>query len=240
MYQVPFDAVFLHGKSKPRNMNISRIINMFPAANVGVIVLGAGHSGTSTVACELAGVGFRYQGNSHQCEDSRVVRINQDYLQSRNLHHRVMSNFSEIDSFLTQPRSLKLQKLQKLQARAKRLLLSLPNRFVLKDPRFVWTLHLWTPLFPRLPVLVRVRRDDKSVWRSHVLRHENVTINGVNSRQLWDKWQLSQWPGSSVSFHVHDLSKRVRVMNKHQNKHQHKHQHKHNKQMSRATLGVTL
>lgn len=197
-------------------MELSQLLNnTCTTAGVGVIVLGVGHSGTSTVACELHRLGFFFRGGMRTCEDSGVVELNERMARTLKLHQRRVDNFSEIEQFVnTNPRPS-----ARFAMDASRHISRLPVPFIIKDPRFVWTLHHWTPLFKRLPMLIHVRRDAGDILKSHVARKEMVTRADVRTRQLWDAWQLSQWPGCAVSFSVYDLSTHVPRSNKHGRRH---------------------
>jgi len=145
------------------------------------------------------------------CEDAGVVELNERIARGLNLHRRQVDNFSDIEHFVNaNPRPPTWFEMD-----ARRLISRLPVPFVLKDPRFVWTLHHWTPLFQTLPMLMHVTRATGNILKSHVARREMVTSADVRTRQLWDAWQLSQWPGCAVSFSINDLSTRVSRSNTH-------------------------
>ena len=80
---------------------------------------------------------------------------------------------------------------------AQKVLEKLPQPWVVKDPRFVTTLHEWAPLFQlmdRKPVLVRVRCDRQSMLSSYARRGSPGDVEmrvdqllGLCAKQ-YDRW----------------------------------------------------
>ena len=93
----------------------------------------------------------------------------------------------------------------------------------LKDPRFVWTLHLWRPALHAAaaeakvaPLLLHVRRAPADVLESYVKRDEMcfrdapTPQEAIASRTSWARWQLEQWCGPSISIDIASLGGRIR------------------------------
>lgn len=136
-----------------------------------IIVLGSGYSGTSSVAHELHGLGWAFGERKHMImdfgEDRRLIGVNQPYINETGLLWQRMVNPLHSNGSSNRSRSpmdtLAMRfgkpgrRLVSDNPEATRLLQSyaLPallhkRPFVLKDPRLIFTLHLWHSLLARL------------------------------------------------------------------------------------------
>ena len=191
-----------------------------------VVVLGAGHSGTSTVTAEILKLGWRqYTSTSgferHHTwtyEDGFVNHANDMYL-ARTSADKVNVNAPDPMAACTAAAAdsyglgrCLLAEHEQLRRRWR----SYPRPGCVKDPRFVWTLHLWPDVFAAAgeepPLLVHVRRDQAAVRRSHEVRGEAEPsslgmslVDAVASRVHWAEWQLRRWCGPAVSLDVASL-----------------------------------
>ena len=103
-----------------------------------IIVLGVGHSGTTVLTKMLQGLGWNSADADIQFGESRTVR--------------------RLNRWVEKTGQLPVKYAQKVIEK-------LPQPWVIKDPRFVKTLHEWTPLFQTMdqkPVLLRVRATAKA------------------------------------------------------------------------------
>ena len=81
--------------------------------------------------------------------------------------------------------------------------------FLLKDPRLIWSLHLWAPLMARagpLPLLLCVTRAHADILASHERREEKVAADELTTKIAWREWQLGQWPGPAIVFDITQLA----------------------------------
>ena len=186
-----------------------------------VLVLGAGHSGTSTVTAEILKLGWRQWTSTpgferhfkKHYEDGFVVHAN-DMFVKRTRVDRVNVNSTDpmaacaaaAVEYYGLGRCLVSE-----HAQLRRRWSLFPRPGCLKDPRFVWTLHLWPDIFAGEdpPLLVHVRRDQTAIRRSYEARGENKwqdhgmsLVDAVASRVHWAEWQLRRWCGPAVSVDV--------------------------------------
>uniref|UniRef100_A0A7S2R4X3 Sulfotransferase domain-containing protein n=1 Tax=Rhizochromulina marina TaxID=1034831 RepID=A0A7S2R4X3_9STRA len=181
----------------------------------GVFVLGCGHSGTSTVAKAMWNtVGLRLVNPFRQlAEDRDLVRMNNCIVRTYDMHgsNRTWDSAADIESFLAtepfaDPRKCRSSAVGSRPLAAPAWIRNYPRPFVLKDPRLVWTLHLWTGMLQQanvpLPVLIHVYRNSEAILASHRKRGETVPLTGVKSRLAWSQWQLEHWPGEAISLDI--------------------------------------
>jgi hypothetical protein len=195
-------------------INISDVTRACPDFRRGVLVLGVGHAGTSTVACALRRVGYTLAGDETLCEHRAAVQANERYVRALNLS---TTRFDEgaIPRFAARAPG---RTEHSLRVEAKNVVRQLRWPFVVKDPRFVWTLHHWAPLFAASPPgLIHVTRQPEKVMRSHLVRRERLSMRDVQTRIFWDQWQHSHWPFCSVSFPIRALGRHVPIKNHHRN-----------------------
>ena len=179
------------------------------ARSVGLLVLGNGHSGTSTVALWANKFGWKtanpWPGKG---EDRQFVKYNNAY--------------SKVTGFNDEKSALSVADVGALAAaqagngsaliadskHTRQWYAKYGRPFLLKDPRLIWSLHLWTPLMERagdLPLLVCVTRSHEEILASHKRRNEKVTADELTSKIAWREWQLAQWPGPAIVFNIEQL-----------------------------------
>ena len=191
------------------------------------IVLGAGHSGTSTVAHHLVKRGWvrptlrslRAKLENSLGEDVRVVDKNRHFVTATNVDKKPALEKSEIRNVAASLLQrgdcwLKAENLKSLWRKN-------PKPAMWKDPQFVWLLHLWVPVFEKADdlALIHVRRDPGHIVSSHIRRgetsfkHLNATLEeAVKARILWADFQFEHWCGPAVSFNIGSLQ-HAKVMN---------------------------
>ena len=167
----------------------------------GFVVLGLGHSGTSSVACSLFAAFYDRKNRNRLCETDLCVTIDERFVSEFSLSRKIFKHSSEIDSFVNATRNVSLKrywhdidKFHPLQ--------------VIKDPRFIWTLHKWVQFWlpNKLPVLIYVVRNERRVMKSYLNRNEFMTPELLRSRSLWASWQNEHWATTcKVKVDVHSL-----------------------------------
>lgn len=151
-----------------------------------IIVLGVGHSGTSVLTSMLhAGGWSAADADEAFCESRSIRRLNQGIEKTGTLPHR----------------------------QAKAALSALPQPWAIKDPRFVSTLHLWTPLLmsmERKPVLLRVRRDRDSLLHSYLRRRARGDVpQRIDQLLALCQRQYERWPWIRLSIEYELLAAAV-------------------------------
>ena len=193
-----------------------------------ILVLGAGHSGTSTVTAEILKLGWTQWRHTpgferhftQKNEDGFVVHANDMFLQRTHLD-KVNVNSGAPHTNATDACGHHAARLYGVgrcivadHPQLARRWSFYPRPAVLKDPRFVWTLHLWPDVFrgEEVPLVIHVRRDQASIRRSHEARGEtqfkNLNMNladAVASRVHWGEWQRRNWCGPTISLNVASL-----------------------------------
>jgi hypothetical protein len=139
------------------------------AMSVGVLVVGCGHSGTSTVAKWFVKHNFwlnPLRSYKRLAEDKNLIRFNDEFRNQFNSTTSAGSNkltswgkwidlmiesAKDINTFVADPAMVDTGAATINQnVTVKRWLNSYPLPFVLKDPNFVHTLSFWTSLFEQL------------------------------------------------------------------------------------------
>ena len=213
-----------------------------------VVCLGLGHSGTSSVAALFAQSGDYHVKTPLMpfWEESGLVELNSRYLAETRAdryawrgrqQHQQQEQQQQQQEAPTQlqgggPIRLSLApppnasvwadagaQLLTQNAAADRLWAEYPHPAVWKDPRLVWTLHLWTPIFEAhrtsvpFPLLVHVRRSPERVAESFEKRPEQAVgrsreqiLDFIARESEWAVWQLASWPGASISIDIDSLT----------------------------------
>lgn len=191
-----------------------------------VIILGVGHSGTSSVAHHFIKRGWAppvlrpgVKLEKSKAEDYKVLVHNNHFVQATRLDKAPVDSPSEAE--IVADRFQDAGQCWVDKGKLTDVWRAAAKPVVWKDPQFVWTLHLWAPLLQPPPLLVHVRRDPTKIIQSHKVRgetlfkHLNMSIEkAVRARIAWADWQLQQWCGPSISFNVGSL-KNVEVKNHH-------------------------
>jgi len=141
-----------------------------------VLILGVGHSGTTILSKMLMQLGW--SGGDADEEFGESVSI------------RKLNQVIEATGKLP-------------KAKALELIHSMPKPWVLKDPRFVQTLHHWLPLFQTLetkPLLLRIRRNRADMLNSYSRRRSPGDFQYRIDRQLVEcQEQYDRWPWIRLS-----------------------------------------
>ena len=180
-------------------------------ATVGALVFGVGHSGTSTVACILANHGRRpFRGDRAElCEHRHIVRINQQYMTRALGGPSVWRSFrttKAIEAFLNASTATQRAPERSLRKAAMNLVPKLAKPYVIKDPRLIFSLHVWATLPPPRPALVHVHRPLDALLKTYACRHvRHNNASHIKTRILWAARQLARWPGCSVSFDIQNV-----------------------------------
>ena len=133
-----------------------------------VLVVGPGHSGTSTVAAAVLGLGYKQMTHTpgfekhftEKHEDGFVVHANEFYLKrtrADKVNVNVAAPAAACGAFAASTIGLG-RCLVTEHAVLRRRWATYPRPAVLKDPRFVWTLHLWADIFENEPPPIVLHR----------------------------------------------------------------------------------
>lgn len=159
-------------------------------SKANVVVFGVGHSGTTLLARILFALGWNPLDADEQYAESVSVR---------DVNHRALAS----DNF-------DVKTAQKLASRE--------GPWAIKDPRFVFALPKWLPVFAQLdhpPVLVWIRRDAKKVAASYVRRNEmteQVALNKVQRRMQLAHDRFELWPWRKLALAYEDVLNAVRLV----------------------------
>ena len=141
-----------------------------------VVVLGAGHSGTTVLTQMLHGIGWNAGDADKRFGESVGVRR--------------LNIYTETNGALP-PRY------------AQAVLDRLPRPWAIKDPRFVKTLHHWLPHFERMerkPILLRIRRDRDGLLASYQRRQApGDVIQNIDQLLELCQQQYDRWPWQRLS-----------------------------------------
>lgn len=194
-------------------VNASVLVRACPEiATVGALVFGVGHSGTSTVACMLATHGRRpFHGNRAElCEHRHIVRANQAYLARALGGAAVWRSHGAVDAieaFLNATSAKQRAPERSLRKAAMNLVPKLAKPYVIKDPRLIYSLHVWATLPPPRPALVHVHRPLDALLKTYAYRHiRHNNASHIKARLLWEARQLARWPFCKVSLDVRDVA----------------------------------
>lgn len=145
-----------------------------------IIVFGPVHSGTRLVVGILKELGWN-TGEVFNEEDSRneipeVIRINKIFTQTGNFPYN----------------------------RAKNVINSLDEPWVMKDPRFHITLKFWNKIITRPPFVLHIDRDAEKILKSYERRNESATLDTIKQHQQRIKQSYDNYcgPKYSIDFNV--------------------------------------
>jgi len=116
-----------------------------------IIILGIGHSGTRVAVNIFSTLGWNAGEIDQHGEIPDVVYINDEFIKS-NIFNIV---------------------------KAQRIIDSLPQPWVIKDPRFIYTLPFWLNMQLGKICLLYIDRNINSMHKSYVRRDENVSIESL-------------------------------------------------------------
>lgn len=151
-----------------------------------MIVFGVGHSGTTVVTRMLNGLGWN------------AADADQEFFESCSIR--------ELNKLVLKSGKLPAD-------RARKVLDSLPKPWVIKDPRFVSTLHHWLPLFAsmdRKPVLLKLRRDRQSMLGSYSRRQApGDFVQRVDQLLQLAEGQYDRWPWGRLTVEYERLAQAI-------------------------------
>ena len=161
-----------------------------PYKGSNIIILGVGHSGTTILTEMIAQLGWDLNDgiDDTYLESPRVRDSNENFL--------CENSTGTIDgSFL----------------------LELTQPWVIKDPRFVFTLSQWSKVFQdklsEMPLVIYLKRNKKDVLKSYKKRGEDSINYGFNQFKttvseaiLWSLKQYEAWPGPKCMIDYEDIA----------------------------------
>lgn len=147
-----------------------------------IVVLGVGHSGTTIATRMLNAAGWDLPGADERFSECVWMR---------NFNMQLMHQ-GHFDA-----------------RRAMQRLSAMPQPWAVKDPRFVFTLHFWKPLFAEMenpPTLVRISRNPDDLKRSYLRRGFRGNIHdAIDQRLRLCERQYEAWPWSRVMIQYEQL-----------------------------------
>ena len=147
-----------------------------------IVVLGVGHSGTTIATRMLNAAGWDLPGADEQFAECVWMR-------NFNLQLMHQGHFDA--------------------RRAMQRLSAMPQPWAVKDPRFVFTLHFWKPLFAEMenpPALIRISRNPDDLKRSYLRRGFRGNIHdAIDQRLRMCERQYEAWPWSRVTIQYEQL-----------------------------------
>lgn len=154
-----------------------------------IIILGVGHSGTTVLSRMLVGAG--YNKNDLDAEFAESVSV-------RNFNDKIISKVA----YNAQEQKTIIDRLQ--------------GPWVVKDPRFVFTLDKWGHVFEKNPpLLLYIQRDFEEVFDSHLRRNELPDSNAGRSRLAFKekmaRYQYSKWPWTKLKIKYEDLGRALSI-----------------------------
>jgi|GEM_PF-1095849 len=153
-----------------------------------VVVLGVGHSGTTVFTRMLNAAGWDLPG-----ADKRFAEC--VWMRDFNLQLMHQGHFDA--------------------RRAMQRLSGMPQPWAVKDPRFVFTLHFWKPLFAEMerpPTLVRISRNPDDLKRSYLRRGFRGNIHdAIDQRLRLCERQYEAWPWPRVTIQYEQLGLAARL-----------------------------
>lgn len=171
-----------------------------------IVVLGVGHSGTSVLVRQLLSLGWHAPPLDEFAEPPKIREFNMDLMR--------------------QPNTATSTHDTRLVAKATQLLNELPEGYVIKDPRFVLTLHFWWDrIFSELPpsqqpLLVWIRRDFQEVAQSYRRRDYYVKrgdqkVLGLYGRSLNELYEMAarqydQWEGDKLMVDMAQIERAIK------------------------------
>lgn len=151
---------------------------MITQMNGDIIVYGVGHSGTSVVTKMLLALGWKAGSNmdDFHSEDIDVRDIN-DIIRKQGIN-------------------------DELKVKMRQIIQSYPKPFVIKDPRFIWTIKEWTEIFEELnihPLLLNIQREPEAIYKTHQRKNEVITLEEIGKRQVLAAEGYHNWPWGKAS-----------------------------------------
>lgn len=151
-----------------------------------VIVLGVGHSGTTILTRMLIALGWNGNDADEAYAESVSIREMNEHAWRYGL----------------------------LPSRAAEQVERLRTPWVLKDPRFCETLHLWTPLLiEKKPALIWITRNPDATEASYRKRGEGAVIRGKTRQQNRRNAarQYADWPFAKLHISLEQITAAVEL-----------------------------
>lgn len=146
-----------------------------------IIVLAVGHTNTTITTRQIAAMGWNICDPEDPWAELEAIRNINDQL-------RITDKFDAKQAW--------------------EVLASLPQPWVIKDPRFVQHLHAWHQVLARYkPLVVMLTKDPEVVRESYHSRNELGMLPNVNGRmdRCWE--QFENWPYAKVHLQVEDIAR---------------------------------
>ena len=163
-----------------------------------LIVVGVGHSGTTILVRLLTALGWKApQADKQYAEHQRVRQLNRWALRH--------------DSLQEKRAQLIVAELEK------------HTPWVIKDPRFTVTLHLWKEVFEQPPTVLRITKDVSQVKASYRRRGEMVRGRPgnrwasaprgltVDEQLTLLEQQLQDWPGPIITVDYEQIAQVTKI-----------------------------
>lgn len=157
---------------------------MILGTNQDIIVFGIAHSGTSVTMKMLYALGWKAGGN--------IDEYHSEDIDVRDINEIILKNGAN----------------DELRAKMRAIIQSYPRPFAIKDPRFIWTINEWRQIFEELnmqPFLLNIQRDSLSIYKSHMNKNEDTTMEEMDKRQAITAEAYKNWPWGKVSITYNDL-----------------------------------
>lgn len=150
-----------------------------------IVVLGVGHSGTTIITKMIGRLGWNLNDADEEYAESRSVRNLNEF----GCDHGVL-----------------------LEDTAASIISRMQTPWVIKDPRFCETLHMWHAAFvPQSPTLVWITRSRAALEESYKRRGEGLKIRRMTREENLQnaRNQFNRWPWAKFSISLEALSSAV-------------------------------
>lgn len=163
-------------------------------ARPNIIVFGVGHSGTTMLARVINTLGWNITAHdvgicTTHWENTNMVRINQEYL-------------GEVDADGVQHDKAEPGSGEFKADAARWMLRRMPPPWVIKDPRLIWCLDQWLPLFEELfdelPLMVYLVRNSPALARSYSKEGQPQKTQMILNEQLLAQRAFDAYTGPKL------------------------------------------
>lgn len=148
--------------------------------NKNIIIVGVGHSGTKFLNSTLRILGWNTGQLNESYEHTELAALNIEAMRTGVLDYKT----------------------------ALALLSIMPQPFVMRDPRFVYTLHMWEPILNNCAIIL-FERDAEHLVEEHQRRGTPMTIEAVKNAQKEARNQFQRFQGHKIAITHAQLTKIV-------------------------------